>query len=114
MKITELKLRRRDYWLSLQAVEREEGGPSFMVETTTTDEEEPVLDYRVLCFSYEDYLVIDWTKAFPGPNPLSLIASRLQDQDLTDLQKEHGIISFKTKGVRDRATYLVTINTVRS
>lgn len=111
MQIAELNLRRRDYWLSLQAISREEDNNSWSEDD---GEKEPVLDYRVLCFSYEDYLVVDWDKTFPGPNPLNLTASRLRDQDIKELNKSHGIISFQTRGIRDGATYLVTINTLRS
>ncbi|MBS9336717.1 hypothetical protein [Fructobacillus papyrifericola] len=114
MKIEELQLRRKEYWLSLQAIDRADDETWARGDDDAESEEEAVLDYRVLCFSYEDYLVIDWTKTYPGPNPLNLIGSRLQNADLTNLTKSHGIISFETPGVRDRATYRVRINTVRS
>ncbi|MBS9335461.1 hypothetical protein LQZ24_04225 [Fructobacillus sp. M1-13] len=109
MKIERLKLIRRDYWVSLQAIEWEDER-GFLAK----EPEAPVLDYRVLCFSYDDYLVIDWGKAYPGPNPLNLTMRQMTNESIWNLEQTHGIIRFETAGKRDRAIYKVTINTVRS
>ncbi|MBS9337090.1 hypothetical protein [Fructobacillus parabroussonetiae] len=109
--IKDLQLKRREYWVSLQLVH----SPNSPLPILTAEgEENPVLDYRVLCFSFGDYLVIDWLKSFPGPNPLNLVMSHFQEGDLTKLDKSHGLISFETTGIGDQATYRIVINTLRS
>ncbi|GAO99461.1 hypothetical protein [Fructobacillus ficulneus] len=101
MKIAEMNLIRKDYWVSLQ-------------NRDSAVEESPVLDYRVLAFSFADNLVIDWDKAYPGPNPTNLIPGLFNDQSLENLVLDHGIYNFDTKGATSDKIYHVTINTVRS
>ncbi|MCO0832395.1 hypothetical protein NFX39_04790 [Fructobacillus sp. W13] len=113
MKIKDIKLRRKDYWVSVEPIETPEEA---LKENEGSNSEYPnqVMDYRVLSFTFEDYLIIEWAKAFPGPNPLDILPSRMQEDDVTGLDMSHGIISFETKGAKDDRDYRVTINTVRS
>lgn len=99
-----MNLTRKDYWVSVQ----EE------VDSGAEATQPPVLDYRVLAFSFENNLIIDWQKAFPGPNPTDIVPDLYMDSDLKDLHLAHGIYHFDTKGRTSDKIYHITINTVRS
>ncbi|USS91429.1 hypothetical protein [Fructobacillus americanaquae] len=104
MKIAEMNLARRDYWVSVQ--EKVEQGGAVAQPAG--------LDYRVLAFSFENNLIIDWQKAFPGPNPTDIVPDLYMDSGIKDLHLAHGIYHFDTKGRTSDRIYHITINTVRS
>ncbi|MDF7637569.1 hypothetical protein PT274_04760 [Leuconostocaceae bacterium ESL0958] len=102
MRIRDLQIKRRDYWLSLQAQTAEEGAAPA-----------EVLDYRLPAFSFEDHLVLAWDSAYPGPNPTDLIPGLLTDDQIQQLQLAHGIVSFTCQG-QGGQTYEVKLNTIRA
>ncbi|MBS9339164.1 hypothetical protein G6R29_05960 [Fructobacillus sp. M2-14] len=112
MKIKDLKLKRKDYWVSVEPLLTEE--EALKDAEAMPEYRNRVMDYRVLSFSFEDFLIIEWPKAFPGPNPLDILQSRFLDEDIEGLAISHGIITFEATGIKDKQKYMVFINTVRS
>ncbi|CAK8054878.1 hypothetical protein [Eupransor demetentiae] len=99
MQIADMQLKRRDYWVTVQDLDQADA---------------PELDYRVLAFSFENNLVIDWSKAFPGPNPTDILPDLWQDENIAKLSLSHGIYRFETAGIDTKRRFSVIINTVRS